>query len=174
MTRIKSFRILLAVGVIAALVAGLAVYHYYRTNAGPQNLEDVVLAAREKGLHWRSEWSESRITHRLILSARPLTPARLARLSSADITDPVWRGSVLVCPSTDVDPNLKVPGRTAVWGEVFLFGDPTMIDYLLAPSSRPRLFSRPSTLPRIETESRQLPVQPPIHDDRPFPVAIQE
>ena len=131
-----------ALAAAAALIALVAVLIHERHAAGPpgpRTLEEVVRLAEERSLYWRGDRDDGAFTLRVVVSDAPVTQAQANLLCLGDLRLPCWRGVVAVyTPWGHYDEHL-VPGYSAVWGEVVVFGDPALIRRLtgLDPDAGP-------------------------------------
>jgi hypothetical protein len=105
--------------------------------AGPTKTAQVIAAAEASGLHWDSDppGKGPRCTT-LYISTTPLTDERREVLWMHTRSLETWRGVVRVgigdCDGffDNFDPNRHE--HFALWGEMFLYGDPELIARLLA------------------------------------------
>jgi hypothetical protein len=102
---------------------------------GPASPADVVPIASGLGLHWLGSPAGSRPDNNVLVSLEPLTSERLDHLNMHHPDFERWRGIVTIIPRgwqvlrSNYDP--AHPERFAVWGDLFLFGDPEVIAKLL-------------------------------------------
>ena len=94
---------------------------------GPRTLHEVVEIARQLGLYSTGDLEGGKINHRLLVTEYPLGQARFRDFRLRDLSDPCWIGVVDVrLKWREMMPNYS-PGRTVVWGELFVIGDPELI-----------------------------------------------
>jgi hypothetical protein len=102
---------------------------------GPVSPADVVPIASGLGLHWLGSPVGPRPGNNVLVSIEPLTSERLNLLHMHHPDFERWRGVVTISPCawqilrSNFDP--AHPERFAVWGDLFLFGDPELIAKLL-------------------------------------------
>jgi hypothetical protein len=114
------------------LVLELVLLHYWpmmssATPAGPETMQEVVRVAEEKGLYFCSDRRDGEIANRLVISDRPLTcqRANFVRFNAPD--HPCWIGTVALCYPWRNNMANYDPECSAVWGEMFVYGDPEII-----------------------------------------------
>jgi hypothetical protein len=114
----------------AALVFTTAGWYGWRGQIrprGPATLEEVVGLAEQAGLYSYGDRPEGAIGCRLVVSEFPLSAEHACDLRMEVQSHPRWIGSVAVCrPWRSFLPNY-VAGRTVIWGELFIIGDPEVI-----------------------------------------------
>jgi hypothetical protein len=120
------------------LVLQIAVFLRYgpRTPAGPQSLQDAARLVEEEGLYWMSPHRSNEMRERLIVSDRPVSweQANLVRFSAPQ--HPCWRGVVALCyPAHSYLMNYDAD-HSAVWGKLFVYGDPELIQRLICRDQR--------------------------------------
>jgi hypothetical protein len=99
---------------------------------GPRTLAEVQQIAQELGLYARGDRRDTALGHRLIVSERPLTYEAVSLLCLGKPEDPRWLGTVAICANGKAFREFADGSdHMAFWGEMFLFGDPTLIRTLL-------------------------------------------
>jgi hypothetical protein len=124
----------LTVPVLGLLVAGPYVYraaHPSRAD-GPATLAEVVRIADEVGLHHASDRKDGVLLHTVVLAEAPVSAGQACLLRVGDPHHPCWIGRVTVARGWKSRIDNHVPGHSAVWGEMFVFGDPAVIDKLVS------------------------------------------
>lgn len=94
---------------------------------GPKTLKEVEELARRLGLYCCGDRADGSVRNRLVLSEFPLTPERAHDLRFNQPTSPNWIGTVTVSINPRSYLPSFLPGRSLVWGELFVFGDPELI-----------------------------------------------
>ena len=106
-----------------------------QTRPGPQSLGEVIQLAKGMQLHCRSDSRAGYPTGKVFLSEWPLSYENTQRLHMHGSDDRPWIGTVAACLhaeelySMNYDP--EYPERTALWGSLFLYGDPVLIRHLM-------------------------------------------
>jgi hypothetical protein len=114
----------------AASVLAVALYFALSVtlrDPGPRTLEDVIPLAEHLGLYWRHDSWHGTPGTRLIVSTRPVRWEEAHRLLSGRPERPEWVGVVSVYTVWRGMTGNFVPGRTVIWGELFVCGDPELI-----------------------------------------------
>ena len=107
--------------------------------AGPMSPGEIVPIASGLGLHWSGCPSDSWPYNHVIVSDQPLTTDRLDRLNVHHPDFERWRGIVSISPcagqvlQSNFDPAHSE--RYAVWGRLFVYGDPELIAKLMPKGS---------------------------------------
>src|SRR5947209_3967039 len=114
-----------AAALTLALTARLLPNHEPR-RAGPQTLQEALAIVEGRGLHHASDEAGGVPVHHLIVSELPLAPER-ARLLRLDPTHPCWAGTVSIRDDWRTQMPNYDPACSAVWGELFVFGDPVLV-----------------------------------------------
>jgi len=115
-----------------------AAYPFPHKAVGPASIEDVTAIASALRLHCLGSPSEATPQSTVMVSAEPLSSERLGRLRMHDPDFDRWRGVVSISLGShermhsNFDP--AHPERFALWGKVFVYGDPELIAKLLAHS----------------------------------------
>jgi hypothetical protein len=99
---------------------------------GPKSLHEAGQIARNLGLHCRSDALDGAVLIRLVISSNPLTYERANELHFGNPGHPCWRDTVAASTPRDAYPYLADDVHGVVWGEVFLYGDPVLIQKLTA------------------------------------------
>ena len=100
--------------------------------AGPESPEEVIAIAQRLGLHCCTDCADGRLEHTLYVSYLPIPWREANALCLRDPRHPSWGGRVAV---RRVEKGFAavnvVPGYTAFWGNLFLYGDPTLVEQLV-------------------------------------------
>ena len=126
---------------VCILVMVLACKHYRasasspQARPGPRSLNDVIQLAEAMQLHYRSDAQAGYPTGKVFLSEWPVSYEGIQKLHMHGQDDRNWIGTVAVSLdgeelySLNYDP--EHPDRTALWGSLFLYGDPVLIRQLM-------------------------------------------
>jgi hypothetical protein len=112
-----------------------ATYPFPHKTVGPASIEDVTPIASALRLHWLGSPSVATSQSNVIISEEPLTHERLDCLHLHHPDFGRWRGVVSISlhgrkrMASNFDP--AHPERFALWGELFVYGDPELIAKLL-------------------------------------------
>jgi hypothetical protein len=93
------------------------------TRRDPRTLAEAAQVAEQLSLFCRVDGVEG---GRLIVSETPLTQKRCAE-ARLDPRYSGWRGTIAVYPNWQTMMPMYDPMCSAVWGELFLYGDPRLI-----------------------------------------------
>jgi hypothetical protein len=124
--------------VLAVLPFGLRILD--RDQASPRTLVEAATAAEARGLYWRSIAEDGSLrTSAIVVSTQPVTWERANSIRVNHPNNPCWHGTIVVYTcgrqlSMNADPSMSM-----VWGELFLYGDPRVIEKLTGrhlPSNR--------------------------------------
>ncbi len=128
-------RLLLHVFTICVLGVFQVAMIAYSPPKEPQTLEEVADIVGARGLYCRSDRQDGLILNRLLVSDEPLTMQRTCRFRFGPPTpEAPGFGLVAVChPAKQYLPSYE-PGRSVVWGDVLLHGDPEVIRRLTGRS----------------------------------------
>jgi hypothetical protein len=130
--------LLVVVGATATL-AWTCLEHVGKSPArptNPQTMEEVAAIARDRGLHYRSDRKNGTFGLRLIISETPLTWERVALFGLTPGSEAAWNGTVAVLRNWQIC-FLPTPNeQTQVWGKFVLYGDPALIQRLMAADAR--------------------------------------
>jgi hypothetical protein len=97
------------------------------TPDGPATLHEVAELAERMGLYCRSDNIDGVVRNRLLVSRSPLTHLAANQVVFGAPRKRCWQGVVAVCrPWRGYVSNFD-PGYSAVWGNLFLYGDPDVI-----------------------------------------------
>jgi hypothetical protein len=117
---------LTAAAVIAFLIA-IPSLNGGRVPRGPQTLQEAAAIAEELGLYHRSDKADGTLWDRIIVSEIPLSFERASQVCINDPSRPCLAGTVAIYAGWDkLWPNAD-PACSAVWGELFVYGDPQLI-----------------------------------------------
>ena len=117
----------LAVAVVVFATAGWYGWRDQVHPRGPATLEEVVEQADRIGLYSAGDPPGGAVGCRLVVSEFPLDAERACDVRMGAQAHPRWIGTVAVCtPSRAYLPNY-VAGRTVIWGDLFVIGDPEVI-----------------------------------------------
>jgi hypothetical protein len=94
---------------------------------GPRTVKDVVRVAEEQGLYCLTDEPRGIPDHRLVVSETPLTRERICGLSVPNPQRPCWRGTVSIYAGWQQLMGIYDPDCSAIWGELFVYGDPQLI-----------------------------------------------
>jgi len=98
---------------------------------GPHTLQDAGRIAESLGLFHRSDTAEGVPTCRLIVSETPLTFERAGAIVLREPTHPSLLGTVAVYSGAHAMGMNYDPTCSAIWGDLFVYGDPAVILKLL-------------------------------------------
>lgn len=113
----------------------LAALHYWDLTAlsappGPESMQEVIRIADGLGLYWRSDRFDGLVSHRLVVSERPVSCVRANDMRFGAPEHRCWNRTVAVCyPAKGHVMNFD-PVCSAVWGQMMLYGDPEVIHKL--------------------------------------------
>jgi hypothetical protein len=94
---------------------------------GPRTLEEAMAAADKLGLYRLADETEGALNRRLVVSESPLTRERAAQLRLNDFRGHRWIGTATIYTGWEsMMPNFD-PACSAVWGNLFIYGDPDVI-----------------------------------------------
>jgi hypothetical protein len=115
---------------VAAVVFTTAGWYGWREQVrprGPATLEEVVEQADRLGLYTAGDRQGGAIGCRLVVSEFPVSVVRACDLRMGVPSHPCWISTVAVCrPWRSFLPNY-VAGRTVIWGDLLVIGDPEVI-----------------------------------------------
>jgi hypothetical protein len=139
MSRDRMYLVSLCGVTAAVMLCLLLVSRFGRTTvAPPESLHDVADRAGAVGLHQRSDIESGVVGSRLIVSDQAITFERTTTLRFGDAEHPCWQGTVAACVPARSYYSFSHPDHGVVWGDVFLFGDPTIIRDLMAANRLPK------------------------------------
>ncbi len=98
---------------------------------GPQTLAEVQRIAESAGLYWRSDRRDGKVMLRLIVSDHPVTDMQAGMLRFNHPHHPCWGGVVAVSIPWQSYVGNGDPEHAAIWGKMFLYGDPEILRRLL-------------------------------------------
>ena len=114
----------------AALLLGPAVRGLHRPPAGPRSVPEAAAIAEAVGLYARSDRPDGVVHNRVVVADRPVSCATANFVRFGDPTHPSWNGAVAVCYPAQMYLPYADGEYGVVWGEVVLFGDPTLVRWL--------------------------------------------
>ncbi len=97
---------------------------------GPKTLQEAIALSRQKGLSWGTDEYNGRPQTRIVISELPVTVARCQRLYLGS-DRPTWAATVAVYADWRRLISCYDPERSAIWGELFVYGDPLLIEKLI-------------------------------------------
>jgi hypothetical protein len=119
------------------LVALLALAQLRRSDnppsPGPRTLRDARPIVEGLGLYCRSDRPDGCLDNRLVVSERPLTADRANFLRLSNPQHPCWLGTVALCSPARAYAFHLAPEGTAIWGGLFVIGDPALVRKLVGP-----------------------------------------
>lgn len=117
--------------VATALLASALLWAFQpRATRGPRSVQDVHRIAGAAGLYFRPDPSEIIGPRAAFVGDRPVTADEAARRRFSDKTLDEWVGKVFVWERPE-DGGLLSPEPDKQWGDVYLYGDPALISFLL-------------------------------------------
>lgn len=129
-TRLTTVAIVL--GGVLALTAGLLASGLRRP-PGPRTLPEAIAVVEARGLYWVSDEPGGIPGARVTVSDRPLTAMQARCIRLKDPQHPAWLGTVAIFTNWRANlPNYD-PACSAIWGELFVYGDPRVIGDLTGP-----------------------------------------
>ncbi len=97
---------------------------------GPRTLQEAIALAGQKGLSWGTDEYDGHPVTRIVISELPVTTARCQRLYLHP-SCPGWAGTVSVYANWRLlIADAYDPEHSAIWGELFVYGDPSLIEML--------------------------------------------
>jgi hypothetical protein len=95
---------------------------------------EVIAIAQNLGLHYRSDRADGAVAARLTISEAPLTWERANTLFLNPRDRSAWNGTIVVFCRDWAGLQTMPDEQFEVWGEFFLYGDPSVIQRLTAPA----------------------------------------
>ena len=119
----------LGFGTLTPLAAPL--YYNIQQRSAPRTLEDAVRIVEAEGLFWQADARDGPPSGRIVVSEVPISWER-ASWTYLDPRNPRLVGSVAVYydPNRTLARDNYLPGLSAVWGDLFVVGDPHLIEKL--------------------------------------------
>jgi len=125
--------LLIGVGVVSLIT--LYIHRSWRaepSQADPRTMKEVIAIAQKLGLHYRSDQQDGRVAVRLTISESPLTWERANALMLNPQDRSPWKGTIVVFHRNWEGLQTMPDDAFEVWGEFFLYGDPSLIRRLTA------------------------------------------
>jgi hypothetical protein len=98
-------------------------------------MREVIAIAEKLGLHYRSDQQDGPVAVRLTISESPLTWERANALTLHPQDQSPWKGTIVVF-RRDREGLQPIPDdQFEIWGEFFLYGDPSLVTRLTAATS---------------------------------------
>ena len=129
------FRVLMGICLIglAALSLGLRVPDADR--ASPRTLVEAATAAEARGLCWRSTAQDGSLNAgSIVVSTRPVTWEHTNGIRVNDAKHSCWHETIVIYSSGAQLLMNSDPSVSMVWGELFVYGDPRLIEKLTGRS----------------------------------------
>jgi hypothetical protein len=131
MMHIRKPTAVVGAAVIAVALLGGVLLRSGVRRSHPQTLYDAVEIAEALGLYHCSDALAGRLNSRVIISELPLTWERAAGTPlHPDHPCLVWTVAVYYDPNRQWADANYVPAYSAIWGDLFIFGDPRLIEKL--------------------------------------------
>jgi hypothetical protein len=93
---------------------------------GPRTLQEAIAAAEALGLCWGTDECGGVPYARVVVSEFPVTWERACGVV-LDPARPCWVGTVAIWPKGRQLVPMHDPARCALWGDLFVYGDPELI-----------------------------------------------
>jgi hypothetical protein len=123
--------VLIVALLVSLLLGKVLVVRFGAWRSSPRSLEEVLAIAQKHGLYCCGDQAAGSIGRRLIISESPLSWERANAFRIGHSVDRDWKGTVAVV--RDMDGMQTIPDENIkVWGEFFLYGDPSLIERLTA------------------------------------------
>ncbi len=100
------------------------------SQSDPRTLKEVIAIAQKLGLHYRSDQQDGTVHVRLTISESPLTWERANALMLNTHDQSPWKGTIVVFRRNWEGVRTMPNDQFEVWGEFFLYGDPSLIQRL--------------------------------------------
>jgi hypothetical protein len=105
------------------------------SQSDPQIMQEVMAIAEKLGLHYRGDQQDGTVNARLTISESPLTWERANALQLNPQNKSAWNGTIVVFRRSWNGVQTMSNVQFEVWGNFFLYGDPSLIKRLTAPAT---------------------------------------
>jgi hypothetical protein len=124
-------RLMPSVGIILYLGLILAIVLWWKARPdGPRTIQEAVAIARQKGLCCVGDCKDGCTNNHAVVSAVPLTWEQANSLRTNNPLGSEWVGAVRIYPRWRGMMDNYDPRCSVVWGELFVYGDPQLIEEL--------------------------------------------
>ena len=102
----------------------------------PRSVKEIVPIAQDLGLYCQSDRADGGLENRLVVSEVPLSLEQVNFLRFGDPRHACWAGVVAVSWPGRAYVDYSSPEHGLFWGDLFIFGDPTLIRRLTGLGTR--------------------------------------